>query len=44
MGSIMVRPGDVDNGSLRDISVAGFSVRIGFGVSTASRTGKELIG
>ena len=43
MGSVRVRASDVDNGSLRDISVAGLTVRIGFGVSTA-RTGKEVEG
>ncbi len=43
MGSVMVRAGDVDNGSLRDISVADLSVRVGFGVSAASKT-KEVIG
>jgi hypothetical protein len=40
----MVRAGDVDNGSLRDTSVADLTVRIGYGVSAASRTGKEVEG
>ena len=31
MGSAMVRVGDADNGSLRDISVAGLAIRINFG-------------
>ena len=44
MGSVMVRPGDFDNGSLREISVVGLSFRIDFGVSAASRTGKEVEG
>ena len=44
MGSVMVRAGDVDNGSLRDTSVVDLTVRIVFGVSAASRTGKEVEG
>lgn len=44
MGSVMVRAGDVDNSSLRGTSVVDLTVRIGFGVSAASRTGKEVIG
>jgi hypothetical protein len=44
MGSVMVRAGDADNGSLGDISAAGLTFRIGFGVSIASRTGKEVGG
>lgn len=40
----MVQAGDVDNGFLGDISVAGLTVRIVCGESAASRTRKEVIG
>jgi hypothetical protein len=44
MESVVVRAGDADNGSLGDILVAGLSFRIGFGMSIAPRTRKEVIG
>jgi hypothetical protein len=43
MGSV-IRAGDADDGPLGDISVAGLSFRIGFGVSIALRTRKEVAG
>lgn len=44
MGSVMVRAGDLDNYSSRDTSVVDLTLRIGFGVSAALRTGKEVEG
>ena len=44
MGSVTVRAGDVDNGSLWEIPVVDLIFRIGFGVSVPSRTGKKVKG